>query len=223
MVPNPAPSWEAVLFDLDGTLIDSVPLILESFRHSLSCCGLPVPATAALLTGIGIPLEPHFARYTTDAVLIEQLVIAYRDYNLRHHDASVKAFPGVAEMLGGIRAAGLPVGIVTSKNRATTQRGLAVTGLSGFVDVIVACDEVTHPKPHPEPVERAVALVGRTPGRTVFVGDSLHDLQSGRAAGVRTAAALWGPFSKDDLASGRPDYWIADPSALGRSLGLADS
>jgi pyrophosphatase PpaX len=214
---------DAVLFDLDGTLLDSVPLILDSLRHSFAGCGLTVPADAQLLAGVGIPLEPHFARYTEDSRLIARLVRTYREHNLRHHDTAVKAFAGVAEMLAELHATGRPVGVVTSKNRITTERGLAVTGLSDWISAIVASDEVQHPKPHPEPVERGVALLASRPERTVFVGDSLHDLQSGRAAGVRTAAALWGPFSRAQLEAGRPDYWISDPRDLGWSFGFSAS
>src|SRR5262245_58427466 len=92
-------SWDALLFDLDGTLIDSVSLIVDSFQHSFSSFGLPVPTREQLLTGIGIPLTPHFARYVEDDELNARLVRTYREYNLTHHDARITAFPGIAEML----------------------------------------------------------------------------------------------------------------------------
>jgi pyrophosphatase PpaX len=215
------PRWDAVLFDLDGTLIDSVSLIVDSFRHSFSACELPVPEAAQLLQGVGIPLAPHFARYVTDPDVIERLVIRYREYNLAHHDARVSAFPGVDRMLADVRASGARIGVVTSKNRVTTDRGLGLTGLAAFVDTSVTCDEVVHPKPHPEPVERALEKLRVEPHRAVFVGDSLHDLHSGRAAGVRTAAALWGPFSRGELQAGQPDYWVEHPESLCAALGLA--
>jgi pyrophosphatase PpaX len=117
-------------------------------------------------------------------------------------------------MLEGVQGAGLRTAIVTSKNRYGTERGLRVTGLEAFVDAIVPSDEVVHPKPHPEPVERALASLGISAERAVFVGDSLHDLECGRAARVQTAAALWGPFSRQDLERGRPDHWLETPGAL---------
>ena len=82
------------------------------------------------------------------------------------------------------------------------------------MDVLVCADEVTNPKPHPEPVETAVRLLGAETVATVYVGDSIHDMQSGRAAGVRTAAALWGPFGRDHLEGARPDYWLETPGDL---------
>ena len=96
------------------------------------------------------------------------------------------------------------------------------------MDVLVCADEVTNPKPHPEPVEKAVTLLGADPGTTVYVGDSIHDMMSGRAAGVRTAAALWGPFGRAHLEGARagllagdarrPAAWWIDLAVLGRTL-----
>jgi pyrophosphatase PpaX len=80
--------------------------------------------------------------------------------------------------------------------------------------VLVCADEVTNPKPHPEPVEKALTLLGADPATTVYVGDSIHDMHSGRAAGVRTAAALWGPFGRAHLESASPDYWLDSPRDL---------
>jgi pyrophosphatase PpaX len=82
------------------------------------------------------------------------------------------------------------------------------------MDVLVCADEVTNPKPHPEPVEKAVALLGADPATTVYVGDSIHDMHSGRAAGVMTAAALWGPFKRAHLESSAPDFWLETPADL---------
>jgi len=82
----------------------------------------------------------------------------------------------------------------------------------------VCADEVTNPKPHPEPVQKALALLGADAGKSVYVGDSIHDMMSGRAAGVRTAAALWGPFGREHLEGATPDYWLERPENLLRLL-----
>jgi pyrophosphatase PpaX len=83
-----------------------------------------------------------------------------------------------------------------------------------LLDVLVCADEVTNAKPHPEPVEKAVALLGADPATTVYVGDSIHDMHSGRAAGVQTAAVLWGPFRRSHLEAAEPDYWLETPADL---------
>jgi pyrophosphatase PpaX len=80
--------------------------------------------------------------------------------------------------------------------------------------VIVGADDVTHPKPHPEPVRTALERLGARAADAVFIGDSRHDIECGRAAGVRTAAALWGPFDRSHLEDLRPDYWLERPADL---------
>jgi pyrophosphatase PpaX len=113
-----------------------------------------------------------------------------------------------------IRTAGIRTGLVTSKNRNGALRGLGLAGLLDMMDVLVCADEVTNPKPHPEPVEKAVSLLGGDVRETIYVGDSIHDMQSGRAAGVRTAAALWGPFGRSHLDGASPDFWLDSPADL---------
>jgi pyrophosphatase PpaX len=130
----------------------------------------------------------------------------------------VTVYPGVVAAVTAIRRAGRATGLVTSKNRSGALRGLTLAKLEQFMDVLVCADEVTNPKPHPEPVQRALALLGADPGKSVYVGDSIHDMMSGRAAGVRTAAALWGPFGREHLEGATPDYWLERPENLLRLL-----
>ena len=205
---------QTVLFDLDGTLIDSIRLILDSYHHTLAAHGIPPRTDDHWLRGVGTPLSVQFAEWRDDVGKLEAMVATYRQYNLAHHDRMVTVYPGVVTALGAIRAAGRRTGLVTSKNRQGALRGLTLVRLEAMMDVLVCADEVTNPKPHPEPVEKAVALLGADPGTTVYVGDSIHDMLSGRAAGVRTAAALWGPFGREHLELATPDYWLETPEDL---------
>jgi pyrophosphatase PpaX len=205
---------DTFLFDLDGTLIDSVRLILDSYHHTLAAHGLPPRSDEDWLRGVGTPLAVQFADWGHDQGQLEALIATYRQYNLAHHDRMVTVYPGIVPAMEAIRRAGRGTGLVTSKNRAGAVRGLALARLEQMMDVLVCADEVTNPKPHPEPVEKAIALLQADPATTVYVGDSIHDLISGRAAGVRTAAALWGPFGRDHLAGATPDYWLEHPSDL---------
>ena len=214
------PALLTVLFDLDGTLIDSVRLILDSYHHTLSRHGLPARTDEEWLKGVGTPLTVQLAEWRDQAGTIEAMIATYREYNLRHHDRMVTVYPGVLDAIREIKAAGVQTGLVTSKNRQGALRGLTLVGLEALMDVLVCADEVTNPKPHPEPVEKAVSLLGADPGTTVYVGDSVHDMHSGRAAGVRTAAALWGPFGRAHLESANPDYWLETPADL---VGLVTS
>jgi pyrophosphatase PpaX len=205
---------QTVLFDLDGTLIDSIRLILDSYHHTLAAHGLPPRTDDHWLRGVGTPLNVQFAEWRDDLGKLEAMVATYREYNLAHHDQMVTVYPGVVAAIEAIRAAGRRTGLVTSKNRQGALRGLTLVRLEAMMDVLVCADEVTNPKPHPEPIEKAVALLGADAGTTVYVGDSIHDMVSGRAAGVRTAAALWGPFGREHLELASPDYWLETPADL---------
>lgn len=208
-----------VLFDLDGTLIDSVRLILDSYHHTLRVHGIPARTDEDWLRGVGTPLRVQFAEWHERPGL-ERMIETYREYNLANHDACVTPYPGIADVVRAIKSAGFATGLVTSKNRSGAQRGLRLCDIEPLMDVIVGADDVENPKPHPEPVEKAVAYLGADPLRTVYVGDSVHDMASGRAARVRTAAVLWGPFTRDDLAATEPDYWLDRPGDLLTLLGL---
>ncbi len=208
------PTLRTFLFDLDGTLIDSIQLILDSFRHTLAAHGLPPRSDDQWLAGVGTPLTAQFAEWRDDAGTMEALIETYREYNLANHDRMVRGYPGVAEAVRAIRRTGRSTGLVTSKNRRGALRGLRLVGLEDAMDVRVCADDVVNPKPHPEPVEKAVRLLGADPTTTVYVGDSIHDLHSGRGAGVWTAAVLWGPFSRRQLEPAEPDFWLERPEEL---------
>jgi pyrophosphatase PpaX len=211
---------QTALFDLDGTLIDSIRLILDSYHHTLTQHNLPARSDEEWLRGVGTPLHVQFSEWRESPEILEAMIVTYREYNLKHHDRMVTVYPGVIEAVREVKAAGIQTGLVTSKNRLGALRGLKLVGLEALMDVLVCCDEVTNPKPHPEPVEKAVELLGANPATTVYVGDSIHDMNSGRAAGVRTAAALWGPFGRSHLESTNPDYWLETPSDLVKLLGV---
>jgi pyrophosphatase PpaX len=203
-----------VLFDLDGTLIDSVRLILDSYHHALAVHGLPPRTDAEWLEGVGTPLTAQFAAWQDTAGMLDALIATYREYNLKHHDGMVRVYPGVVDVVRELRREGLATGLVTSKNRSGALRGLTLAQLESQMDVLVCADEVENPKPHPEPVEKAIRLLGADRATTVYVGDSIHDMRSGRAAGVRTAAVLWGPFGRAHLEGAEPDYWLERPEEL---------
>jgi len=202
------------LFDLDGTLIDSIELILRSYRHTMRLHRGHEPSDDVWMQGLGTPLWVQFRHFTEDPAEIEAMVATYRAYNLAHHDELVRPYAGVVEAVLALRDQGKTLGLVTSKMRGGAVRGLKVAGLEDAFQVIVGADEVTHPKPHPEPVLTALERLGAPAAGAVFVGDSRHDVECGRAAGVKTAAVLWGPFDRSHLADLDPDYWLETPADL---------
>jgi pyrophosphatase PpaX len=215
------PPYSTVLFDLDGTLIDSLRLILDSYHHTLREHQLPARDDAFWLRGVGTPLRVQFADYGSDPALLEQLVATYREYNLAHHDRMVTRYDGVFEMLVAVRKAGARTALVTSKNREGAIRGLRLVGLESYLDILVCADDVVRAKPDREPVDKALALLGTKAPEAIFVGDSIHDIHAGHAAGVATAAALWGPFGRADLTASAPEYWLDRPADLLPLIGVA--
>src|SRR5438876_8291766 len=111
------------------------------------------------------------------------MVQTYRTYNLTHHDALVRPYEGVVEEIRRMKDAGKRLGVVTSKLRDGAMRGLRVSALDDVFDIVIGCDDVTNSKPHPEPVLKAVSQLGVKKQETAFIGDSRHDMESGRAAG----------------------------------------
>lgn len=210
--------FDAVLFDLDGTVLDTIELILGSYRHTFRAHGLPVPSDERILANLGMPLEACLAPFVDDPAAILAMVETYQAHNHATHDGLVRAYPGIPELLGALE---VPSAVVTSKRRAATELGLRIASLSDAFDVLVCADDVANRKPHPEPVLRAVELLGVELDRTLFVGDSTFDLIAGRAAGVRTAGVLWGPFSRDTLAACDPDHLVESVAELREILGVA--
>jgi len=198
----------AILFDLDGTLIDSIELILASMRYAFDKCQAPAPSDAEWLTGVGTPLRTMFEHYATDVESIDRFIAAYREHQFANHDRLVRCYDDVPMTVAALKARGHPLAVVTSKTDALARRGLEHVGLANYFDTIVGCDSCTRHKPHPEPVLTALNRLGYEPDEALFVGDSVHDIESGNAAGVLTIAALWGPFTRDQLAVAEPGRYL---------------
>jgi pyrophosphatase PpaX len=208
------PHLSALLFDLDGTLIDSISLIINSALHAFEKCGHSAPAAEEWLADLGLPLRTMFGRFIADESTITDLVAGYREYQLANHDRLVRPYEEVATTLEVLHARGHPLAVVTSKAEPLAHRGLAHVGLDGFFDVVVGLESCTRHKPDPEPVRIALDRLGVPPEDAAFVGDSPHDMAAGRAAGVTTIAALWGPFGRAQLAATEPDHYIERMSEL---------
>lgn len=213
-----------VLLDLDGTLVDSVDLILASYRHTLQEHRGEAPPDEAWLETLGQPLRAQFRAFAGDEEEVRAMIETYREHNARNHDELIRRYPGAREAVSELRERGFRLGIVTSKLRDGALRGMAACGYptDWFATVVTASDLEPH-KPDPAPVLRALEEAGEEPGRALFVGDSIHDLEAGRAAGVRTGAALWGPYDRERLAPGGPDLWLASPEELTAAVGRPDA
>ncbi len=198
----------ALLFDLDGTLIDSIGLLLECMQYAFDGRER-APTAAEWVAGIGTPLRTQLAEWCRDAHDVEAMVGHYRDYQDLHLERLTTPFPDVLDTIRWARDLGYPTAIVTSKGKGMTKRSLDHVGLGDAFDAVVTFEETTRHKPLPDPVFLALERLGARADSALFVGDSPHDMHAGRAAGVKTAAALWGPFSRDELAAAQPTYWLS--------------
>jgi pyrophosphatase PpaX len=203
----------AVLFDLDGTLIDSIPLIVASMQHAFAgrACAPTVTEWVAL---IGTPLDAMIRRWAADEADVALLKERYKVHQWAHHDAMVRAFPGVPDVLDALGRRGVRMAVVTSKLESSARRSLEFLGLLGHFEVLVGLEATARHKPDPEPVRFALDALATAPGEAAFVGDSPHDVRAGNAAGVATVATLWGPFTRAELEPAAPRAWAAEVGDL---------
>lgn len=208
--------WDAVLFDLDGTLADTIPLIVTCFRQTmLKHRPLEEPDDDRLLASIGRPLRDTLRDFEPDEAKAELLRQSYVAYQHTLHDDMVSAFPGAVEEVERLTGIGMPIAIVTSKGREMTDRTMEVCGLTPHFRTVVTATDVVNAKPHPEPVFMALEALRVGVGRRVlFVGDSPHDIDAGRAAGVTTVAVPWGAIGEERLRAAGPDHLIGSFAEL---------
>ncbi len=196
---------KGLLFDADGTLIDTYDIILESMRATVNGrFGYDV-ADDDLMQGVGTPLLDQMMRFCADEVTAEEMVAAYRAHNDAIHDDRVRAFPGTRASLDQFAARGYQMGVVTSKRHELAVLGLEICGLADCFEFVIGSDDWPEHKPSPGPVVHGCDLLDLSPKECLYIGDSPYDIQAGSAAGCTTVAALWGMFSTDELMRESPD------------------
>ncbi|WP_243298045.1 pyrophosphatase PpaX [Bacillus litorisediminis] len=211
---------DTVLFDLDGTLIDTNELIIQSFLHTMENYFPGQYEREHVLPFMGPTLQETFEKLNPTKV--EEMIGTYREFNHREHDRLVKEFEGVYETVEALIRNGYKIGIVTTKIRETVLKGLKLTKLDPFFPVIVALDDVKKAKPDPEPIEKALQLLDSKPENTIMVGDNHHDILGGKNAGTMTAAVAWSVKGEDYLAQFKPDYMLQNMKDLLKILGVED-
>jgi pyrophosphatase PpaX len=205
--------FTTVLFDLDGTLVDSFELITQSFRHAIRMARHREATDDEVFVRWGEPLRIRLASVAAPNELPEALA-AYTAFYQEHHDELARLFPGVPEMVGRLADLGCALGVVTSKRRATTEHDLEVFGLAPFIRAAVTSDDVTVFKPAADPVREALRRLGGDARDALMVGDAVFDIRSAAAAGVAAAAALWGARDREAVLAAAPDYVVERPEEV---------
>lgn len=202
-----------VLFDLDGTLLDSYRLISHAFRRACrEVLGRDL-TDAEVTAEWGAPLRWRFERVPgVRPEQVRRLVDAYLAAYEAEHDRLATLFPGVPEMLEALRARGCRMAIVTSKRRRTTDLAVRAFALDRWVAAVVTEQDTPRPKPAPDPVCQALRALGAAPPEALMVGDGVFDIEAGRRAGTTTVAALWGTREAGRLRAAGPDYEAAHPA-----------
>ena len=203
MKPTPITT---LLFDFDGTLLDTNELIIQTF---LSVLGKRYPGRFTkedVLHFIGPSLKQTFD--SIDETLTEELIKEYRAWNIEMHDQMAVEFDGVAETLRILKARGLKMAIVSTKRQDIIQRGLKLMGIEDIFEVVIALDDVVTPKPDPEPLLLALERLDATKEEALMIGDNSHDIEGGHNAGVRTAGVTWTAKGEAYLATFNPTYML---------------
>jgi pyrophosphatase PpaX len=206
--------FPVVLFDLDGTLIDSGPIIIASMQHSVRTVlgrEIAVEELAATVGGQGLVSQMR----ELDPARVDELVEAYRLHNEPLHD-TLEAFGEMVEILPRLRADGRRLGIVTAKRHRTV--GLALDRfpqLAAQFEVVVGYEDTERHKPDPDPVLHALARLDASPAQAAYVGDSPFDIQAARAAGAFSVGVGWGGIHPDErLLAEEPDAFVSSPQEL---------
>ncbi|RAK19968.1 pyrophosphatase PpaX [Anoxybacillus vitaminiphilus] len=207
-----------ILFDLDGTLIDTNELIIQSFLHTLEKYYPHQYKREDVLAFIGPPLYDTFV--AMDKERVQEMIDTYRAFNHEKHDELVKEYETVYETVETLHEKGFKLGIVTTKVRSTVLMGLKLTKLDRFFQCIVSLDDVEKAKPDPEPIFKALSILQSSPQETIMVGDNYHDILAGKNAGTKTAGVAWSIKGREYLEKYEPDFMLEKMSDLLEIVGV---
>lgn len=204
------------IFDFDGTLVDSKPVIAAGMAHTLERLGLPITLREEWLKYVGLPVEEGIRRtFPLDAALtFEKVVTAYRTFDHQGNEPLIRAFQGIPELIAELHEQGRPMAIATSKRNRGLKPTMTRLGWLDWFDPIVTPDEVQNAKPHPESLHQILERTNRRADDCLMIGDTPFDLDMATAADVPSLAVGYGMYPGEALAPHQPRYYASDVSAL---------
>ena len=219
-------NYDTVLFDFDGTIVDSTPAVLGAWKHTYDVLKPGQYDEARCLSTFGEQLDTslhkHFPETPVDAG-----VSIYRDWQITRLPELVHAFPGTFEALEDIHKAGYKTGLVTSRHRETADVLFDLFNVKDYFDAIVVCEDTERHKPDPEPIDKALWLLGSEAEKSLYVGDAVFDLLTSHNAGVDYCLVMWtktyqverdesgAPVKAySDTTDDQPEYFIETPDQI---------
>lgn len=201
-----------LLFDFDGTLLDTNELIIQTFQTVLNAHYPGRYEREDILPFLGPTLKETFE--SIDPENSERLIAEYRTWNLANHDAFASEFDGVSETLRQLKSSGFKMAIVSTKRNNMVMKGLRLMEAGNLFDTVIGLDDVEHAKPHPEPLLLAMERLNSIPAETLMIGDNVHDILGGKNAGVRTAGVAWSAKGEKFIREQEPDFVLQHISDL---------
>lgn len=209
------PKFAGLIFDLDGTLSDSVPMIMKSAESVHGKLDLPWDAEE-FAQFIGRPLYETAAFYAAGRE--QEYLELFREYNMLYMPKMIKPFPGIPTLLAKLQDKGVPLAIVTSRLQWSTEWSLELLGIKGYFTAVLGVEASEKHKPNPEPALLALEKLGVAAEEAAFIGDAAVDIECGRAAGMQTVGVGWGVAGGELKALARPEYFAGDVNELARLL-----
>ncbi|MBI2019844.1 HAD-IA family hydrolase [Candidatus Daviesbacteria bacterium] len=203
--------FKAVVFDVDGTLIDTTELIFKSFEHTLSEHNLPVRAREEIRKELGKHISEIYKVLAPSVSNPKELIDTHFNFQKKIlHIANV--FPNVLDTIKKLKAKGVKVAAFSNRIR-TSRKSLEIAGLTPFLDFVITAEDITHPKPHPEIVEKILEYLKVKPADTILVGDSQTDILTGKNAKVKTIGVTYGTHG-EKIRKSRPDFVVNNISEI---------
>ncbi|PSR37318.1 MAG: HAD family hydrolase [Sulfobacillus thermosulfidooxidans] len=205
-----------LLFDLDGTILDTTELILASFVYTFKEGLGETVSREQILQHFGRSLDDQFRimRPNLSGEEIDRLVALYRKHNHAYHDQMIALIPGADVALHQWAEQGVPMGVVTSKRLDMTKRGLQQYGLWSLFQTVVHHDSTSRHKPDPEPLQCALANLKARPEDTWYIGDSPYDMRAARAAQCEAVGFSYNTFKAEELVAAGAGHWVQSWSEL---------
>lgn len=197
-------------FDLDGTLIQSERLIIDSFKHTFKTLRPELEITEQQYHEfLGFTLKDTFSKYDED---YEKYITVYREFNLKNHDACIELYDGAFELLQKLKQDGYKVAVISSKKTDLVKHALKLKNIAQFVDCVVGYDDVTLHKPDPQPLKKACEILNESHDAFIYIGDSEQDILSAKNLGAFSIGVLFDPYRKEAMLKMNADALVNELS-----------